>query len=187
MEVSHGHCHCCRTISISNVIHNNKCQKCTGRPLNYFEKRKVLPIWYKDGLPQYHVPPELSDLTYAEKMLIQRISPFIPLIHIKNGTHGLSGHVCAFEQDIGEFITRLPRQRHDVTMLKVLKTVQAEIGDDKATRVHAFRVRRKQVLEALLFLKAYNDEYSDIVIDESALDWLGDAKEGSLDAMVIDE
>jgi chromosome segregation ATPase len=39
---------------------------------------------------------ELQHLTMAEKLLIQRVSPLIPVIHIKNGILGSRGHVVSF-------------------------------------------------------------------------------------------
>ena len=68
----------------------------------------MIPIWYLNGIPQFHVPMELTSLTLAEKMLIQLASPFIPLRHIKNGVFELSGHVCCFKQDVEGFVNSLP-------------------------------------------------------------------------------
>jgi Helitron helicase-like domain at N-terminus len=138
-----------------------------------------LPIWYDDGQPQYHVPDCLLQLTHAEKMLIQRVSPFVPLHHLKNGTFGISGHVCAFEQDISSMANILPRLNKDVTVIKVLQEIQTEIGNTAASTTRPFRVRRQNVLDALTWLKQYNKEYSDIVIDASRLDWI-DGDEGEL-------
>ena len=76
----------------------------------------------------YTVPAELSGLTIAEKLLIQRVSPFVPLSHIKNGTFGLSGHVCAFEQSVDNLFNVLPRTESDVDFIKVVQRVRAEIG-----------------------------------------------------------
>ena len=53
----------------------------------YYLEAGALPVWYNDeGVPQYYVPSVLSSLTQAEKLLIQRISPFVPLQHLKQGT-----------------------------------------------------------------------------------------------------
>ena len=155
------------------------------RDKDYYIKKKALPMWYKDGSPQFHVPPELLCLSLSEKMLIQRASPFVPLRFIKNGIFGISGHVCTFEQDVEEFTNRLPRHMKDVTMINVLKTIDQEIGEDKATRVRAFRVNKEKIDKALRWLKEYNVQYKDIIIDMTALDWL-EGKEGTLDCHTID-
>ncbi len=180
----HNRCGCCRMVRIAMDVNSSSiCKKCSTRKDNtYYLRNKALPVWYtKEGNPQYQLPPELQGLSHAEKMLIQRVSPFVPLIHIKYGTFGLSGHVCAFEQDIDKYYSRLPRQKGDVAMLKVLQSVRAEIGTfNKSAAIKAFRVRRAKVLAALGFLKEYNSLYQDIEIDAAALDWI-EGEEGVLD------
>lgn len=149
----------------------------------YYLGHKLLPIWYKEDVPQFHIPLELTRLTLAEKMLIQLASPFIPLRHIKNGAFGLSGHVCCFEQDVEGFVTKLPRGKSDITMLNVLKSVRTEIGSG-TTGCEVYKIRKQCVAEALVWLKQYNREYSDINIDMSALDWL-QGSEGSLEVLHV--
>lgn len=185
-KIQHRHCVCCHKIGL-NVEVNAKgvCKDCTSyRNPNYFIDKKALPIWYDDGgIPQFKVPEELSNLTIAECMLIQLNSPFIPLQHIKNGVFGLSGHVCSFQQDIEEFVNRLPRSKNDVTMLNVLKSVKAEMSDsDEGVVKQSFRVRKKTIGSALRWLKRYNIEYASIEIDMSALDWL-DGDEGDMETL----
>jgi hypothetical protein len=120
-------------------------------------------------------------------MLIQRISPFVPFHHIKYGVFGVTGHSCAFLQDLEGFVDTLPRARHDVTMLKVLKTVKAEVNrDGKTYEKKTFRVRRKHVYEALVWLRGHHTGYGHIIIDPSALDWLG-GDEGDLDCLILDD
>lgn len=181
LEIRHSHCQCCRRISLRfKVGKSGLCSDCVklNNP-DFYLKSKLLPIWYRDEVPQYDIPIELSCLTLAEKMLIQLASPFIPLRHIKNGAFGLSGHVCCFEQHVENFVNTLPRDKSDVTMLNVLKTVRTEIGSDSTSK-DVYKVRKKQVGEALLWLKEYNREYKHITIDMRALDWLN-GKEGSLE------
>lgn len=175
-----------------NVTLNKKgatkglCKKCaTLKNPNYYLDKNALPVWRDSvGNVMYSLPDELVGLSVAEKLLIQRVAVFVPLHHIKNGTMGLTGHVCAFEQNINGFLTSLPRLREDVTMLKVLKAMKAEIGS-KSSVTKAFRVRRRKVLEALKWLQTHNKEYSDVLIDESALDWI-DGQEGTMEPTVIE-
>jgi Helitron helicase-like domain at N-terminus len=184
-DVRVSHCLCCRQVrlQLSMNVRRGVCHECSNlKDKNYYIDRNLLPIWYKEGHVQYGVPPELTCLTLAEKMLIQLASPFIPLQHIKNGVFGLSGHVCSFEQDVEKFVTTLPRHPSEVTVLKVLKEVAVEVGGCE-TRTSVFTVRRKNVGDALKWLKKYNIEYRNIPIDMSALDWLG-GDEGSLDSVL---
>lgn len=153
-------------------INKGSCHKCASHNNpDYYEQKKMLPIWYKDGIPQFKLPLCLKKLHHAEKLLIQRLSAFIPLHHLMKGNFGIKGHCCAFNQDVNEFINRLPRKHDDVAFLKVIQAVKSEIGSNRTSTRH-FKVRRKEVLEALYFLKKYSTEYKDITIDESALDWI---------------
>lgn len=183
----HNHCICCRQVRLDMKLNRKDvCQDCAKlKDVKHYEKIKLLPIWYSDGIPQYHVPVELCSLTLAEKLLIQLASPFIPLRHIKKGVFGLSGHVCCFEQDVEGFVNTLPRNHTDVTLLQVLKEVSTEIGGS-STRAHAYKVRKDKIGDALKWLKEYNVEYKHIKIDMKALDWLG-GQEGTLDVPDIAE
>ena len=95
----------------------------------YFLRNNGLPVWYMDGDPKnppnFHVPPELKNLSLAEKMLIQRVSPFVPLQHIKNGVMGLKGHVCAFEQKIEKLAMELPRPLEEIDIVRVEQMVRS--------------------------------------------------------------
>ena len=116
----------------------------------------------------------------AEKMLIQRISPFVPLHHIKNGTMGITGHVCSFETDLEGFVDSLPRLESDVSMIRVLRRMKQEIGRSEGDITKAYRVRRSKVLLALKWLKTCNPFYRNINIIESNLNWIGDRDEATL-------
>ena len=190
-KLHHKRCKSCRQVSLNldlatrgdYVGYCGACRKMTNK--NFYHDEKLLPIWFDDdGTPIYTVPFQLQGLSTAEKLLIQRISPFVPLHHLKNGLMGLTGHVCAFEQDLDGFLSTLPRKHDNVTMMKVLKSMKAEIGSDKALVTKAYRVRRKKVLRALIWLKKYCSEYSDISIDESNLDWI-EGEEAQLEGTVM--
>jgi hypothetical protein len=159
---------------------NGFCSSCSRRKdKNYLLKEDALPVWYKTKEdakrkhnPQYHVPHELKDLEMAECLLIQRLSPVVPLYHIKNGTMGLTGHTCAFEQDVKGFANRLPRGQDDVSIIKILRSMKTEIGNNSASKIKPYKVRRYKVIKALEWLQKHNPEYHDIEIDASQLDWM---------------
>ena len=186
-KLKHSKCHCCHRVSINLKVNNRGiCPKCvTKKDDSYYLKHDALPTWTdRHGKVHYRLPDCLKSLSQAEKLLIQLYSPFVPLHHMKKGTFGLSGHVCAFEQDVEDFITKLPRSRVDTNMIRVVQTVKAEIGGCQATTLKAFRVRKDKVFEALVFLKEHSTEYRDIEIDMAALDWI-QGKEGVLDDKTI--
>ena len=178
-KMKHSRCLNCRSVRINQKIASKGpkkgwCEKC--RELNYSQSHFIvnnfLPVWKDDnGNIRYDLPECLKNLSHAEKMLIQRISPFVPLTHLKHGVFGLKGHVAAFEQDIGEFMNRLPRRKDDVSVIKVLQSVRAEIGGSRASN-RQYKVRKQAVLDSLRFLVKYSDAYKDVEIDPSALDWV---------------
>jgi hypothetical protein len=82
---------------------NGICSRCQNRKneIFYSYEKKLLPTWKTEqNIIKYMLPSELQDLTLAEKLLIQRVSPLVPVIHIKNGILGTRGHVVSFFQDI---------------------------------------------------------------------------------------
>jgi hypothetical protein len=176
-DLKHSSCQVCHRVSLKLKMKGNrstKCSECANakRKQQFYLKHNALPIWYKEDKPQYHLPPELADLTLGEKLLISRVSPLIALHHIKDGTFGLQGHCCAFPQDIDGFINTLPRMPNDVSVLHVMRTIQQEIGSDHG-QLKTFLIRRKSILNALRFLMDKNSEYIQYCqIDESRLDWL---------------
>ena len=122
----------CRTVGLELKIgKNERCPSCkSNKNENDILEDNILPIWYDEtGQANYKVPNKLQVFTLAEKMLKQLVSPFVPLVHIKNGTMGISGHVCAFEQNVTSFVDTLPRLNTDTTVIRVLKSIRTEIGD----------------------------------------------------------
>lgn len=184
------HCKCCHRIRLKQTINKNGiCLSCKrhANP-SYFIENDALPVWYplgdKANEPQYHIPIELQNLTLAEKMLIQRVSPFVPLQHIKNGVMGIKGHVCAFEQDIKSTVSKLPRPMNSVDIIHIEQSIRSEVGSELFTK-KAYRVSRRKVLTALYWLKSNNPEYMDIEIDENELEWIGGSDSAYLDVKRI--
>ena len=161
----------------SNVY---QCNLCNGNDSFKKDLDLILPIWYNDNNePQYHLPDELQNLTVSEQLLIQRLSGYVPLVHIKNGTFGIKGSCCAFRQDISDVCTSLPRKR--VEMVKYIRALSKE--SKELINVRVLQVRKIKVMKALYWLKKYHVEYrndSSLVIDESNLDWMGDEKEAQI-------
>lgn len=186
---THGSCKCCHRASMNiSVDSNGYCtQKCSKlRNKNFFLIKNALPIWRDGDKVMHSVPVELCDLSIAEKMLIQKVSPMVPLYHLKYGIMGMTGHCCAFESDIAGWVNTLPRQKNDVTMLRVLRKIRSEItGKDTDYEIKAFRIRKSKIGAALRWLQLHNSEYKQCQIDMSALDWLA-GEEGNLNGIIID-
>jgi hypothetical protein len=109
--------------------------------------------------------------------LIQQVSAYVPLLHLKDGQIESRGHVCSFVQDITSLCTVLPRLPSDVHFIKVVKKYLQE-GGEVASKM--FTIRKTSVFKVLKWLKEYNVEYADIEINESNLDWMENNNEQEL-------
>jgi hypothetical protein len=185
--LKHSHCQICRSTSLKLVVHNNICTTCKQNNRIEEEYREYLPIWYEDPknkqTARFDVPTELSCLREGEKLLLQQISCYVPLQHLSKGQIGSKGHVCCFEQAIDEICKVLPRLPSDVKFIRVIKQYRKEGGDIGKT---TFCIRRNVVLKALYWLKEYNIEYKDIIIQEANLDWIKDGEEQDLPSSDIE-
>ena len=75
---------------------------------SHFLNANYQPIWYDDnnGI-RWDVPVELSGLTTQEELVIQRNTPYVPIIHFYHGSLGLKGHCIVFEQELYGDINQL--------------------------------------------------------------------------------
>ena len=192
LRLMHRHCTRCHKVSLYGWPDDKKavCARCAKQLTTETERdeiiRNAFPIWTDDdGTIHYELPSELIGLTIAEQLLIQKASPLIPIMHIKNGTFGCKGHICTFVQRVNEVCRILPRLPADCRLVKVIRT-HVTTGGTEVTK--AYTIRRTKVLAALRWLKKYNIEYSDIVIDESNLNWMNGQEEAELDGVhVVDQ
>ena len=184
--LSHFCCQCCQMTGITikpSKTNGTLCTTCQGNKTRKENKIKDLPIWFdKNGMVQYHLPKELQNLREGEKLLIQQVSAYVPLLHLKDGQIGSRGHVCSFVQDISSICTVLPRLPNDVHFIKVVKKYLQE-GGEVASKM--FTIRKTSVLEALKWLKEHNIEYKNIEIKESNLDWIENNEEQELPPSLI--
>ena len=176
---SYTKCDACKQVKLSMVTKMvdglSLCKECKDNkrcPADFCH-----PTWTdKEGNIRFDVPEELSGLREGEKLLIQQVSPYVPLHHLQQGSYGSKGHVCSFPQDITHVCNVLPRIPSDISIVKVVK----EFSDSNSNKQKlTFRIRRQKVLSALHWLKEHNSEYHHIVIQEQHLDWM-DSQEQDL-------
>ena len=164
-----------------------KCDDCSKNKHTqaHFIKENMLPLWYsKNGKMHFDVPEELQGLTFGEKLLIQKTSVLIPVVHLRNGRLGIKGHTCMFRKDLASVCIDLPRKH-----FKVINAVHeyATGSTDEASFTHqTFKVRRDKVLKALIWLKHHHSGYKDIIIDEDNLAWMSGKDEDILSLDNVD-
>jgi len=182
-------CNMCRQKRLNFPIDKNgQCNRCKMVPRDghrFSHKNGSLPTWTdNNGVVHYELPTVLKELSVAEKLLIQKVSPIVPVLHIKNGTLGSRGHCCSFFQNIDKICNIFPRMPSEVTMVKVIRK-----STDKNGNIvnRAFNINRKKVLDALEFLKEHNILYRDIIIEKENFSWMKDKLECMLPSVITIE
>ena len=190
-NIHHEICSACNECSLNLTVNQRGiCPRCADKrsSSNYTEENVMIPIWIDDeGVKRRDVPVELECLTIAEKLLIQRVSPLIPIHHIKNGTLGIKGHVCSFMQNIDELASSLPKLPKEVKAIRMIRTHE---GLDGLPTTTTYVVNRRRVMNALHWLVRYHTDYKqayekgDLTIDEANLDWIpADQEESDLSSV----
>ena len=130
----------------------------------YFLQNNLQPIWFdNNGTVQWQVPSQLRGLSLQEELLIQKSAPYIPVIHLYNGTLGLKGHCVVFERESNGDICKLPRTQSDTVCFN--RQYGTKEGG-KEQRQMPLVVRRKNVMDALNVLKVIHKCYDDVFIDK---------------------
>lgn len=177
-------CHGC-SLNLSVRVSDSVCSRCRDKKMHgsYTESNSMIPLWFDNGEAKYHVPEELASLTIAEILLIQRVAPLVPIVHIKNGTMGLKGHVCSFLQDVNSVATKLPSLPESVKAVRMVRTYK---DADGSMQVRTYMVNRKRVMSALYWLVEHHVDYrrafeaGELTLDPSNLDWMGEEEEVEL-------
>lgn len=177
----------CGEMSGKNVSgRKHKCSECSKQKKftrNYFLEQNMLPVWYDEhGVVQYYIPKELQDLTFGEKLLIQKNSILIPVVHISKGRIGIKGHTVMFRKNLMDVCNILPRM--SLEMIDVMREVTLS-EDGVSFRQKTFKIRRSKVILALQWLKKHHKGYKNIEIQEGNLDWMKDCEEGILTAKQV--
>ena len=161
--LSHFCCQCCHMIGMTiqpSCNNESICTTCQASHANREDTIKNLPIWYNENNEvQYQLPKELKCLREGEKLLIQQVAAYVPLLHLKDGQIGSRGHVCFFVQDISSICNVLPRLPNNVHFVKVVKKYLQESEQVSSERVV---IRKQVVLDALRWLKQYDVKYAHI-------------------------
>jgi hypothetical protein len=182
-NVQFNTCTMCHQTKLNFPINEKKmCKRCIKDPIKFGHENRALPTWIdKFGKIQYKMPRVLKNLSIAEKLLIQKVSPIVPVIHIRNGSLGSRGHCVSFFQDIENICTIFPRLPSQVTIVKVIRKATDKQGN---LINQSFTVNRKNVLMALKFLKEHNILYQNITIQEENFSWMKDKENCILDSIV---
>ena len=111
------------------------------------------------------VPHELQNLTQVEEMLTARALPIMRVYIKPGGQRGYSEHCINLPQNVTELATTLPRYPKDLAVI-IVKVKGRENTFKDVT------VRKQKVHNALVWLINNNPHYSELLINEGALNLL---------------
>ncbi|KAF9005785.1 hypothetical protein BDZ89DRAFT_916664, partial [Hymenopellis radicata] len=149
------------------------CSKCIKR--SQFS-RLPLTSW-ANGCWLGDIPEELTDLTFAEELVIARAHATKCWMKLNSGSRtavlqqrATSGNVCFHPHEISNLATRLPRPidtlYDEIVVMFVTDDKEASEATFKQTPILA---RRGKIERALRWLKKHNRLYYDITVDDDAL------------------
>ena len=146
----------------------NCCLKCLSR----LKKGKLPALSIANNFQIGETPPELSDLTLPEKLLISVYRPKIFVTTFRSvagpGTsqRGLKGNTITFPQDVVKISKTLPSETNCLSDLLKVIFVGAGVPCKEAMK-KKFTVRRKKVYDALEYLKTNHPLYFNVEVVHS--------------------
>jgi hypothetical protein len=145
----------------------SKPRSCTGYVCSQCSRDKKSPkkFSFENSMIPSSVPQQLKDLTQVEEMLIARALPIMRVYIKPGGQRGYSGHCINLPQNVKELATSLPRYPKELSVIIVKVKGKNDTFKDVT-------VRKQKVHEALLWLIQNNPYYSDLQVNEDALNLL---------------
>ena len=110
-------------------------------------------------------PEIFKMLTRVEQNLIRMIVPLCQVWVRQGGSRGLRGNVVSFYQDLERFVLRLPRSPEEMACIVARTETQKQM---------TFTMRPGLIRECLIYLKANNPCYANIIIDDEKMKFYED-------------
>ena len=165
------------------------CDNTLFRPLHHSDNSHILPegeesVWVcthcrtslkKGKIPSFSivnnmhvasVPTELSCLNITEKRLICRVQAFMKLIVLLHGQRAMQGQAINIPVNTSELCSALDRAG-----IILIALPQGSSSDSTELQRHSryYAVRKPYVFRAIRWLKAHNQLYRDVEIDDDSL------------------
>ncbi len=131
------------------------------------QKTASPPKAYWNHLQPGTIPPELLNLSEAERGLLCRIVPFVKVVKLSGhfGQYGFKGQAVLFAKDIFEVTQQLPkmlpRSSTDTSLVVVTENLE------NINVAKQFTISRDAIYKALNWLIHNNPLYQDVVIDQN--------------------
>lgn len=171
----------------NDILSGNVCFHCDG----YLKQRKTPQLAYANEMwsRSTNLPEELADLTFLEWKLLSLSRPSVTVLRLVSQCHdfqstqrGYKASCVSYPQPATKVLDVLPVLPNDVP--DFLRVVFIGAGKPLKSRTSSLLgVRPAKIKAALEFLIKYNPLYSNVQVDQAALD-MYDAVD--IDALIID-
>ncbi|KAJ6517768.1 hypothetical protein DFH09DRAFT_940120 [Mycena vulgaris] len=142
------------------------CVDCETSPVNKKLPKNALALHNWVG----EVPPQLKDLSFAERIMIARVRHNRCVIRVKSGRMRMNANAVMFSQPVLKIYNKLPPSKDEMhEILAFVFTGSAPPTQEDFHRTPLL-VRRSKVLAALEWLKLNHELYIDLEISKENLD-----------------
>ncbi len=116
------------------------------------------------------VPAELSDLTFAEQLLIARVRINRFAVKVDSGMQKTKCNIIAFQNPVPQIYDTLPPPTSDIEETFAVMFIRSKPPTEKDfDEIPLYHVRRKKVQEALEWLKLNHVDYENMFISHENL------------------
>jgi len=116
------------------------------------------------------IPPELSNLTFVEQMMIARIRHNRCLVRVSSGRAKMIANCIMFSNPTAELYTVLPPSREELSEVLAFVFLGSARPTEEDLQRTPMLVRRNHVAKALEWLKLNHVDYADLNISNQNLD-----------------
>ncbi len=133
-------------------------------------RRKLPKKSMANGLWLGQVPTELSDLTFAEQLLIARVRINRFAVKVESGMQKTKCNIIAFQNPVPQIYDTLPPPTSDIEETFAVMFIRSKPPTEKDfDEIPLYHVRQKKVQEALEWLKLNHIDYENMFISHENL------------------
>ena len=154
---------------IQGPITDNSCSYLCMDCLKLLRRRKIPLLSLANGNWIGNVPTQLSDLSYAEKLLIARVRPNYCVVRVESGMHKMHANAVLVPNPTAKIYEKLPPHRDDLDNVMAFVYTGPTHPTQVDLRRTPFLVRRRKITAALEWLKLNHCDYFDLDISEDNL------------------
>ena len=168
------HSYTTRQRKADDIVLLNNCRDICFTCREYLLAGETPPLSLANGLWVGDVPPQLQNLSFAEKMLIARVRHNRCIVRVSSGMHKMRANAIMFSTPVPKVYNILPPPKKDVSeVLACIFTGPCKPTPEDLKRIPLL-VRRQAVADALEWLKLNHMDYYDLTISYTNLNQYND-------------